>query len=248
MSAAAAGALLGAEWAVPAAQAEGGAPWSYADPGHWPRYAAACGGSRQSPIDLGAALPGDAAALVFAWSPFAADLAHDGHTLQVSPRSGAGAGGITLGDKIFDFRQFHFHHPSEHALGGNRWPLEMHLVHQQAGGTGGDASLAVIGILFRPGRENDALGKVLRAIPRPGQQRPLPDPVDLTGFLPANAATFFYQGSLTTPPCSETVNWIVFRDPIEAGIGQIESMKLAFPKNARPLQPVSGRPVGLDLF
>lgn len=233
---------------MPQARAEEGAAWSYADPGHWPRLAAACGGTRQSPIDLGASLPGDAATLAFGWSPFDADLTHNGHTLQVSPRSGAKAGGITLGDKFFDFRQFHFHHPSEHALAGNRWPLELHLVHQQAAGAGGEASLAVIGILFRPGRENDALGKLLRTIPRAGQQRPLPEPVDLTGFLPANAATFFYQGSLTTPPCSEIVSWIVFRDPIEAGIGQIESMKRAFPANARPLQPISGRPVGLDLF
>lgn len=238
----------GLGWALRDALAEENAPWSYADPAQWPHLAPACGGTRQSPVDLGTAAPAEAEALAFNWSPFAADLAHNGHTLQVAPRAGAAAGSITLGNTRFDFLQFHFHHPSEHAVAGKRWPLEVHLVHKIAEADTAEARLAVIGILFRPGRENDVLAGMLKALPRAGQQKQIADPIDLTGLLPANAATFFYQGSLTTPPCSEVVSWIVFRDPIEAGIGQIERLKQAMPVNARPLQPSAGRSLGLDLF
>lgn len=215
---------------------------------------ASCQGKRQSPIDLGAALPAQLGALQLTYSPFAADIAHLGHTLQVSAQESAQgsaqgsalppAGGyLTLDGTRFDFLQFHFHHPSEHALAGKRWPMELHLVHRAA-----DGKLAVLGVMLRPGRENGGLANLLTALPASGQKRALAKPVDLAQFLPLSAASYHYPGSLTTPPCSEIVSWIVLRDPIEAGIGQIESLTHAFPMNARPLQPGAGRPIGLDLF
>ncbi|WP_374367015.1 carbonic anhydrase [Dongia sp.] len=240
-------------WPGAAARAEEAAlhtapHWDYTGPKgaeNWrhlsPDYAA-CGGTRQSPIDLGGALPVRDDALELHWIPFAADLTHNGHTLQAAPRD-KDAGYLTLDGKRFDFRQFHFHHPSEHAFAGKRWPLEVHAVHQAA-----DGNLAVIGILFRPGRENDVLANIIGTMPRHGETRPIPKPIDLSQMLPRNAAAFAYAGSLTTPPCSEIVSWIVFRDPVEAGIGQIESFAREFPMNARPLQPSAGRPVNIDLF
>jgi carbonic anhydrase len=238
--------LLG--WPGGAAQAQEPAHWDYTGPNgahSWPRLSpdyAACGGARQSPVDLGGAMPLRQEALELHWAAFDGDLAHNGHTLQAAPRQ-KDAGYLTLDGKRFDFRQFHFHHPSEHAIAGKRWPLELHAVHQASDGT-----LAVIGILFRPGRENDVLATILSAMPSHGQTRPAPKPLDLTQVLPRNAATFSYAGSLTTPPCSEIVSWIVFRDPVEAGIGQIESFAREFPMNARPLQPGTGRPINIDLF
>jgi carbonic anhydrase len=205
---------------------------------------AGCKGQRQSPVDLGAAAPADLGSLQFSYTPFAADLAHLGHTLQVSAQTPAAGGGfLTLNGTRFDFLQFHFHHPSEHALAGKRWPMELHLVHRAA-----DGKLAVLGVMLRPGRENDGLANLLSALPRDGQKRALARPVNLAQFLPLSGASYHYPGSLTTPPCSEIVSWIVLRDPIEAGIGQIESLAQAFPMNARPLQPSAGRPIGLDLF
>ena len=103
LSCAAGAVTLGASglgWALRDALAEENAPWSYADPAQWPHLAPACGGTRQSPVDLGTAAPAEADALAFNWSPFAADLAHNGHTLQVAPRAGTTAGGITLGNTV----------------------------------------------------------------------------------------------------------------------------------------------------
>jgi carbonic anhydrase len=230
------------------AQADEPTHWEYGGPhgpDNWSRLSpdyAACGGRRQSPLDLGGALPARNQALDLHWSEFAGDLVHNGHTLQVAPRN-ADAGYLTLDGKRFEFKQFHFHHPSEHAVAGKRWPLELHAVHQAA-----DGALAVIGILFRPGRESGVLATLLAAMPRRGETRPASIPLDLTRILPLSAASFSYGGSLTTPPCSEIVSWIVFRDPIEAGIGQIETFAREFPMNARPLQPSAGRSVGIDLF
>lgn len=208
-----------------------------------PATAATCRGERQSPIDLGGALPARGAALSLDLTPFEGEIHHLGHTLEVRPRAGSTGGALTLGSDRYDFVQFHFHHPSEHALAGKRWPMELHIVHRAA-----DGRLAVLGIMLRPGRENDGIAALLKALPRSGGVQPLPAPVELGRFLPASRAHFSYQGSLTTPPCSEIVQWIVFRDPVEAALGQITALARAFPMNARPLQPGHGRPVGLDLF
>lgn len=205
--------------------------------------AASCRGERQSPIDLGGAQPARGAALTLDYAPFAGEIHHRGHTLEVTPRAGATGGALILGNERYDFVQFHFHHPSEHAQAGKRWPMEMHIVHRA-----GNGRLAVLGVMLRPGRENDGIAALLQALPRSGEARPLPAPVELGRFLPASRAHFSYEGSLTTPPCSEIVHWIVFRDPIEAALGQIAALSQAFPMNARPLQPSHGRSVGLDLF
>lgn len=226
-----------------------GAHWTYEGPegpAHWGDISAEFGacsrGQRQSPIDLASADLQSAADLSVAWQPFDGSVENNGHTLQVAA-NGTTSSALTLGGKKYSFLQFHFHHPSEHAVAGGHWPLEIHLVHKSEAG-----DLAVTGILFRPGRENDALGNVLARAPRTKGKAALEKPVDLTRFLPASAATYRYAGSLTTPPCSEIVSWIVFRDPIEAGIGQLESFARMFPMNARPLQPGFQRGIALDLF
>lgn len=226
-----------------------GPHWTYEGPegpAHWgdigPDFAACAKGQRQSPIDLASAGLEAGGDLSVAWQPFDGLVENNGHTLQVAPKDKTGSA-LTLNGKKYAFLQFHFHHPSEHAVAGGHWPLEVHLVHKSEAG-----DLAVTGILFRPGRENDALANVLAHAPRSKGKVALEKPVDLTGFLPASAATYQYAGSLTTPPCSEIVSWIVFRDPIEAGIGQLESFARIFPMNARPLQPGFQRGIALDLF
>jgi len=220
--------------------AEGPARWGHLAPGYQ-----ACGsGRRQSPIDLATAHLGGSDDLVFDWHPFAAKVSNNGHTIQVDPEADAAGSGLTLGGRRFNFLQFHFHHPSEHALAGKRWPLEVHLVHKAASGDG----LAVLGIMLRPGRANDLLGRIVAHMPKERGKVPLSGPIDLAAWLPTAAVTYRYPGSLTTPPCSEIVDWIVFRDPIEAGIGQIKSFARLFPMNARPLQPLADRNVTLDFF
>lgn len=233
------------------AWAEGAGHWSYEGaegPAHWgqlaPEYGACAAGQRQSPIDLASADLQPGAEFEISWRPFAAVIENNGHTLQAGLPAGEPADNyLTLGGKRYAFLQFHFHHPSEHAVAGGHWPLEIHLVHKSETG-----DLAVIGILFRPGRENEALAAVLSRAPKLAGRATSAKPIDMNRFLPVAATAYQYAGSLTTPPCSEIVSWIVFREPIEAGIGQIESFARLFPMNARPLQPSFQRGVTLDLF
>lgn len=232
------------------AWAEGAAHWTYEGeegPAHWgrlaPEYGVCASGQRQSPIDLAGAGLQPGPELVLHWQPFDATIENNGHTLQVTAKDGAPENYLTLGGKKYAFQQFHFHHPSEHAVAGGRWPLEIHMVHK---GEAGD--LAVTGILFRPGRENEALATVLARAPQSRAKVDATRAIDMNDFLPVTAATYHYAGSLTTPPCSEIVSWTVFRDVIEAGIGQIESFARIFSMNARPLQPSFQRGIALDLF
>jgi carbonic anhydrase len=231
------------------ALAENAPHWSYEGPEgaeHWgqlsPEFGACSTGRRQSPIDLASAGLDSAPDLALAWQPFDAMVENNGHTLQVSAAATTDSA-LTLGGKKYAFLQFHFHHPSEHAVSGGRWPLEVHMVHK---GEAGD--LAVTGILFRPGRENDALGRILAKAPIDKGKAAIPRTIDMNRFLPTSRATFRYAGSLTTPPCSEIVSWIVFRDPVEAGVGQIETFARMFPMNARPLQQGFQRGIALDIF
>jgi carbonic anhydrase len=235
------------------AAADGTAHWSYGGaegPAHWGElgsdYKSCSLGKRQSPIDLGSARLAQDSALGLHWQPLAATVTNNGHTIQVDPAEAHHGGSfLDLSGRTYTFLQFHFHHPSEHALAGNRWPLEVHFVHKAT--TGND--LAVIAVLFRPGRANDALEQVFRQMPsKPGKTAPLKMPIDMSQLLPTSAVTYRYAGSLTTPPCSEIVNWVVFRDPIEASVGQIDSFARLFPMNARPLQPLTNRSVTVDLF
>ncbi|WP_374655825.1 carbonic anhydrase [Dongia sp.] len=242
--------IAGFGWAWPRlGRAEEAPHWTYeghGGPEHWgdlsPDFGVCSSGQRQSPIDLAGAGLDETADLSLAWQPYAANVENNGHTLQVAAREGTESA-LTLGGKTYAFLQFHFHHPSEHAVAGGRWPLEVHMVHKSAAG-----DLAVVGIFFRPGRENDVLGAVLAQAPGSKGKGPMARPVDMSRFQPASAATYRYAGSLTTPPCSEIVSWIVFREPVEASVGQIESFARLFPMNARPLQQGFQRGIALDLF
>jgi carbonic anhydrase len=232
-----------------AARAEGAPHWAYeghGGPAEWgslaPEYGACATGRRQSPIDLASAGLSSGPDLALAWRPFEATVENNGHTLQVAA-VGQTDSHLILGGKKYSFLQFHFHHPSEHAVAGGRWLLEVHVVHKSEAG-----DLAVAGIVFRPGRENDALAAMLAPAPRSVGKASIAKPIDMNLFIPASAASYRYAGSLTTPPCSEIVSWIVFREPVEAAVGQIESFARLFPMNARPLQPSFQRDVALDLL
>lgn len=225
--------------------------WSYGGatgPSHWgqlsPAYRACSLGKRQSPIDLAAARIEQGTDFALHWQPRNATISNDGHTLLVAAPAKADGNFLTLAGQRYLFQQLHFHHPSEHALAGRHWPLEAHFVHRSVSGDG----LAVLAVLFRPGRANGTLQQIFDRMPAKQGAASSPVMLDLARLLPDSAVTYRYAGSLTTPPCSETVNWVVFRDPIEAGIGQIDSFAKLFPMNARPLQPLANRSVAVDLF
>ncbi|HEY8076041.1 MAG TPA: carbonic anhydrase family protein [Labilithrix sp.] len=212
-------------------------------PEHWAeldRDLAICkSGARQSPIDLSLDLPADpSAVLSFAYAPVALHARNNGHTVQV--RSD-GASSVTFAGVRYTLKQFHFHSPAEHTLAGRAFDLEMHLVHASD-----DGALLVIGVLFARGKPNALLAPAFDAIPasEADGERSVPGvAIDLHGFVePARFAR--YDGSLTTPPCSEGVKWFVSLDSAEVSDDQIARFRAAtHGASSRPIQPTNGRPI-----
>ena len=131
----------------------------------------------------------------------------------------------------YKFLQFHFHAGSEHTMHGTRYPLEVHLVHASD-----DGRLAVIGILFQQGRENQALADLISALPGTVGGYDPDMTFDLNDLLPGGWDVYRYEGSLTTPPCSEIVDWTVFEKPLTASADQIAVFETLFPHSYRPVQ------------
>lgn len=194
-------------------------------------------GDRQTPIDLtGATTGSDAPALIFDYKPFPLAIVNNGHTIQVNAAPGSSC---TIGDTKYELLQFHFHHPSEHLLNGETLNMECHLVHKSAEG-----GLAVIGIFFTPGNENVVLKPLFDQMPsKAGETVTGIGTINPRDLFPASGAYFGYQGSLTTPPCSEGLNWTVFKHPVELSPEQIKQFASLYAHNARPVQPLNGRPL-----
>lgn len=217
-----------------------GSYWGYAGaqgPERWgrldPAYAACGAGREQSPIDLDGAVAADTATIVPHLKPVPLRVAHNGHTIQVNC---AGGGHTTVGAKDYDLAQFHFHHPSEHLVAGRTFAMEAHLVHRAA-----DGEIAVLGVLIEAGAANPSLAAVWAAMPRAaGPEVTGPGMVDPSALVPGGKL-WRYAGSLTTPPCTEIVQWAVFQTPIPASAEQIATFAALFPNNARPAQPLGRR-------
>lgn len=215
--------------------------WSYggADgPEHWgelaPENRPCAIGGQQSPVDLTSTLSANVTTPVTRWAPAnAAQVVNNGHTLQVNLTS---PGSLKLAGKDYTLKQFHFHHPSEHTIDGKSFPLEVHFVHAAA-----DGDLAVIGVMFETGAVNPALNPIWAVAPAKEGTAEAAGEIDLAAFLPKDAGLYRYEGSLTTPPCSETVHWTVMSTPITASASQIAAFAQLFPWNARPVQPLNRR-------
>jgi carbonic anhydrase len=228
---------------MPMASAAGsGAHWAYdgnEGPDHWAEIDhqyASCQGVEQSPIDLnGWAVPAKLHAPAVYWSGAeVTDAQNNGHTFQVALEN---AGNIVVDNVSYKFLQFHFHSGSEHTINGKRYPLEVHLVHAAE-----DGRLAVIGVMFEEGSESRLLNKLIGVMP--GQAGDHVDPamtVNLNDFLPGDWSTYRYQGSLTTPPCSEVVAWTVFEKPLQASPDQLKVFDVLFHHSYRPVQELGRR-------
>lgn len=230
--------------AKPPAHEEHAAHWGYsgeAGPEHWATldagYAVCGTGVNQSPIDLDGLIEAELGSLVLDYRPSATDIVNNGHSIQV----GYGAGSfMTIEGRKFELKQFHFHSPSENTVGGKHYPLEAHLVHQDA-----DGHLAVVAVMFADGNENPVLATLWQAVPtEAGKKGVLPAGINVSSLLPADPAYYRFNGSLTTPPCSEGVIWAVVKTPSPVSKQQVEqfSAVLGFANN-RPVQPRNARPV-----
>jgi carbonic anhydrase len=218
--------------------------WSYdgeSGPTHWadldPAWAVCAVGKRQSPIDIVQVVAPHVDDLSFDYQPSPLDLVNNGHTVQVNYEAGSH---LIVRGVSYDLVQFHFHAHSEHRLAGHFAPLEVHLVHRNASG-----ALAVIGVLIEEGTENSALESVFANLPKQsgGTLHLDQSSFDATELLPEAFESFHYDGSLTTPPCSEGVNWHVLAAPIQASTAQIAKFTALYANDARPLQALEDRPV-----
>ena len=220
--------------------------WGYEGdrgPAHWGSLDQAfstCGaGTAQSPIDLAGGTGGDFAAIEFDYGARLATVVNTGHTIQVNVDPGSG---IILGDTRYELLQFHFHHASEHTVGGVRLQMEMHLVHRSDRG-----ALAVVGVLLGEGAANEALAPIWARIPsHAGSAEAVPDVVDAEVLLPEPRTAWRYRGSLTTPPCTEGVSWIVMSEPVTLSAAQIAAFGALYAHNFRPVQPLGRRTLGRD--
>ena len=208
---------------------------------HWAemkREWAVCGkGLRQAPIDIVSARPGPAAPLRFEYHPSALRIVNDGHTVRVRFSN---ASKLYLGAEVLSLQQFHFHTPGGDKLRGEEFPLGMHFLHKSASGR-----LVSLVLLFRQGAENPTLQALLPHMPARGlpEQTVSQVQVDPAQWLPVSKGYYRYEGSLTAPPCTEGVLWLVMKQPLEVSAAQLAALRRLFPDNARPTQPLHGREV-----
>lgn len=209
--------------------------WTYegeAGPDKWgglePADALCAAGGQQSPIDIIGAVGARQPLLRIGWEKRPDKMINNGHTIQLSF---AGGDTLRMGDRRYVLQQFHFHHPSEHLVDGKRFAMEAHFVHAA------DDGLAVVGVLMIAGKPNAVFKKIVSTMPlEEGPAIPADPAVDPNYLLPAQRTYYHYEGSLTTPPCSETVDWIVLAHPIEVDETDIARFAKLYPMNARPVQ------------
>lgn len=216
--------------------------WGYhgaGGPAHWgdlkPAFRACRAGHRQSPVNLEATEPGHLAPLSMHYKVSLIDLVNNGHTVQANYGKGSY---ITIGDDRYDLLQFHFHTPSEHRVAGRSFPMEIHFVHRNKRG-----ELAVVGVLVAFGEYNLAAREIWDRLParahtKSANTRALINARDL---LPGDTRHFRYSGSLTTPPCTENVKWLVLQTPVRFSEGQIAKLHRIIGMNARPAQARNSR-------
>lgn len=219
------------------------AQWGYSGangPAHWgdlsPQYRLAKVGESQSPVDLRGVLKKDLPELRFEYRPSRIHLLYNGHTVQENEDPGS----FTLAGKArYELKQFHFHSPSEHTINGSHYPMEMHLVHRSE-----DGQIGVVAVFITQGGHNHAFDPVWDNLPGPGATRKdSMTTVDVGKLLPAARTYYRYDGSLTTPPCTEHVHWVVLASPVSLSKQQIARFRAVINNNNRPVQPLNNRPV-----
>ncbi|AUZ63608.1 TPA: carbonic anhydrase family protein [Citrobacter amalonaticus] len=220
--------------------------WSYegeGSPEHWgalsEEYKTCQTGMNQSPINIDQSANAHLKPLKTHYTEGPITLINNGHTIQAALKS-ATADTITIDGTPFTLQQFHFHAPSENTVHGKHYAMEMHLVHKDANG-----AIAVVAVMFDKGAANTELDKLWATMPeQTGQDANVTSQMDLNALLPKNKRFWRFSGSLTTPPCSEGVTWIVMKHPLTLSAAQLEKFSHTMHHdNNRPPQPLNGRVV-----
>lgn len=218
--------------------------WSYegdTGPAQWgklkPEWSACEAGRRQSPIDIRDGIGVDLPPVTFDYRFTRFNVVDNGHTVQVNVGEGSS---ITVSGHRYELKQFHFHKPSEERVGGKLYDMVAHLVHKDY-----DGRLAVVAVLLEKGAaaaEHPVIQTVWNNLPlEKNVEMTAEDAIDLNGLLPATHDYFTYMGSLTTPPCSEGVLWMVMKTPVFLSEQQVAIFGHLYRNNARPVQAANGR-------
>ncbi len=206
-----------------------------------------CGGMIQSPINIATAstiktvLPD----VKFNYSDFPISIIDNGHSIQVNPNANGTKNTITYNGNVYELKQFHFHAAAEHRIDRVQPPMELHLVHknEQSG------AIVVIGLLIEEGpTDNPFIDKVWKNIPQEkGKEVATTDNINMNDILPASKLYYTYTGSLTIPPCSQGLNWIVMKEKIKLSAAQIHKFTAIYSNNTRVVQPLNNRLVYEDI-
>ncbi len=217
-------------------------PWGYAGdvgPAHWgelqPEFRLCAIGTRQSPIDIRDTLKVDQEPIAFDYKPSLFSVLDTGRTLLISPDAG---NSLSVGQRRYELQAIETRMPAEIRLNGERFDMALHLLHRDAEGR-----LAMLVLLMQRGdQEHGVLQRFWAHLPLEKQlTERASTPADLAQLLPASGAYFSFMGSLSTPPCTEGVLWLVMREPLIVSDQQLEVMRRLYPANARPVQPAGGR-------
>jgi carbonic anhydrase len=216
--------------------------WDYSEAAHWgtlsEKFATCNQGKAQSPIDITDSVPSKLPPLEFDYQAIPLTIENNGHTIKVVADN---SGTLKIGADSYQLKQFHVHSPSEEAINGKKSDMVAHLVHQSEAG-----QLAVVAVLFEKGASaNPVIEAMASVIPKkegPPQKHEAIQ-INIADLLPKDKKYFTYQGSLTTPPCTEGVRWIVLKTPVAITEKALSQITTLYPENARPLQPLNGRKV-----
>lgn len=193
-------------------------------------------GTNQSPIDIASSMAKQVKnELRLNYQADSSDIINNGHSVQVNFKQNST---ISFKNVQYKLVQIHFHTPSENKINGKMYPLEMHLVHQNKSG-----NLLVIGIFFEEGKDNEMLNNIIAVAPKEKGKIVVLNNINVTKMFPKSLGYFAFNGSLTTPPCSEKVQWVVLKNPISASKKQIESLHTILHDNARDVQPINDRDI-----
>ena len=217
--------------------------WSYTGEGapyNWGKinndFITCSTGKSQSPIDITAVTVTTLPDIQFDYKASRLRVSNNGHTVKFSYDAGSS---IVINGKRYKLLQFHFHSPSEHTIGGKAYDMVAHLVHQAD-----DGQLAVVAIMMNVSKkDNTFLAQLWKNLPQSKEERFQNDnfKINIENLLPDSDKYFNYSGSLTTPPCSEGVNWIVMNQAIQVSAEQVKAFTDLFPASDRPVQPLNGR-------
>jgi len=215
--------------------------WAYSGAGapeKWstlnPAFSTCASGKRQSPIDIRDGIKVGLDPVVFDYQPSGFRVLDNGHTIQVNVGLG---NAIEVLGRRYDLVQFHFHRPSEERVNGRQTDMVAHLVHKDLEGR-----LAVVAVLLTRGSPQPVVQTVWNNLPLEPNEEVTPSvPLDLIKLLPEDRRYYTYMGSLTTPPCSEGVLWMVMKTPVQISPEQIAIFSRLYPMNARPVQPLNAR-------